>query len=286
MTQFDTPAGVISYDEDKHLYSIGDKALKSVTELAKEFAAMDTTWLEQHPEFAARGTAIHNELADYFDGNMELADLSDTAQEIAGQILRKDSFQTEILVYNIEKGYAGTVDLVSVVDKKVEYIIDFKSGTTVNMAYYTAQLNLYRLALESMGVDVSKTRMFIVNPERTIEIPVRDWDYLKEMSKGYVPDDETQTKIDKLEYEIKCLEEYVNRYDELKKELQTLLCEKLSESGNKFYYGKQYTFTYTQPTTRKTLDQSLVAEKLGDEYDNCFKESTVKATVRMTKIGE
>jgi hypothetical protein len=278
--------GKIIYDPDAHLYELDGKPLLSVTELAKRFSKMNTEWLEAHPEYAERGTVIHNELAEYYDGNKDFADLSDTAQEIAGQCIPDGTQQTEVLVVNKIKGYAGTVDMVFCSDHKITKIVDFKSGTTVNMKYYICQLNLYRLALIEMGVDCTGVEMLIINPERTIKIPLKSWEECKNIAAGYEPDEETALTIEQCETELKELETYVDRYNKVKKYLQDLLATKMEETNTKSYIGNRYSYSYVAGSTRKTLDTDLVKQKLGNDYDSCVKETTTKASVRMTTIGE
>lgn len=278
--------GKIIYDPEAHLYELDGKPLLSVTELAKRFSKMNTEWLEAHPEYAERGTIIHNELAEYYDGDKDFADLSETAQEIAGQCVPDGTQQTEVLVVNQIKGYAGTVDMVFCSDHKITKIVDFKSGTTVNMKYYICQLNLYRLALIEMGVDCTGVEMLIINPERTIKIPLKSWEECKNIAAGYEPDEETALTIEQCETELKELETYVDRYNKVKKYLQDLLATKMEETNTKSYIGNRYSYSYVAGSTRKTLDTDLVKQKLGNDYDNCVKETTTKASVRMTTIGE
>ena len=278
--------GKIIYDPDAHLYELDGKPLLSVTELAKRFSKMNTEWLEAHPEYAERGTVIHNELAEYYDGNKEFADLSETAQEIAGQCIPDGTQQTEVLVVNQVKGYAGTVDMVFCSDHKITKIVDFKSGTTVNMKYYICQLNLYRLALIEMGVDCTDVEMLIINPEKTIKIPLKSWEECKNIAAGYEPDEETALKIEQCETELEALETYVNRYNAVKEYLQELLKEKMAAADAKNFIGNTYSYSYVAGSTRKSLDTALVKEKLGDSYESCVKETTTKPSLRMTKIGD
>ena len=171
-------------------------------------------------------------------------------------------------------------------DHKITKIVDFKSGTAVNMKYYICQLNLYRLALIEMGVDCTGVEMLIINPEKTIKIPLKSWEECKNIAAGYEPDEETALTIEQCETELKELETYVERYNKVKKYLQELLATKMEETDTKNYIGNCYSYSYVAGSTRKTLDTELVKQKLGNDYDSCVKETTTKASVRMTTIGE
>ena len=54
---------MLEYNEELHQYTLDGDIVPSVTELAKKFSGLNTEWLEKHPEFAERGTIMHNQLA-------------------------------------------------------------------------------------------------------------------------------------------------------------------------------------------------------------------------------
>lgn len=278
----------IEYIEESHTYLFDGQPVKSVTELAKEFSHMDTSWLEAHPEYAERGTQIHNEISLFFSTGELPADLK--AVEILNRALvtiKAGKSQTEVLVYNTEHQYAGTVDLVEMDGKKCTTIVDFKSGISGNIKYYTCQLNLYRLAMESMGVDVSETKMLIINPAEVIEIPAKSWDELVNIvsADDLTLEEENINAVAQLEARLGFLAHFVDEYEETKKDLINLLTIKFEEQGKKKFESGKYKYTYVPGTTRRSLDTKLVKEKYGD-LDDCMKETTTKATIRFGKIGE
>ena len=96
---------MLHYDNENHVYTWNGERIPSITELAKKFSKMDTSWLEAHPEYAERGTEIHNELAEYFaeGSTMRLEDLKDEkSRKIAERIMRNKKWQSEVIVHNKE----------------------------------------------------------------------------------------------------------------------------------------------------------------------------------------
>lgn len=276
----------VEYIEESHTYLLDGQKVKSVTELAKEFSHLDTSWLEAHPEYAEQGTQIHNELSVFFSTGEE--PISVKAMEILNKTLatvKSSKSQTEVLVYNTEHQYAGTVDLVEMDGKKCTTIVDFKSGISGDIKYYTCQLNLYRLAMESMGVDVSETKMLIINPAEVIEIPVKTWDEVVNIvsDDDLILEEENLNAVAQLEARLEFLSHFVEEYEETKKDLTNLLTIKFEEKGKKKFDSGKYKYTYIPGATRKTLDKDLVKEKIGDEIESCMKETTTKATTRITK---
>jgi len=275
---------MIQYNEEKHEYTLNGEVVQSVTQLAKQFSGLDTTWLEAHPEFAERGTEMHNQLADWFINHTEPTD--EKAIAIAAQFERDPRQQNEVLVYNEQLKYAGTADMIVADGKKVLAIVDFKSNdnkSTRNRNYYTCQLNLYRLALESMGADVSEAQMLVVNPIAQHYIPVISWEDMQAMGEQDPLDDD----LADLEEELASLEGAHARYEEIKAELAEKLKQKYDgKTGNAT--GCYYNFVCTAPSQRRTFDQNRAKAIINndDAFESCFRVSNVSPSVRIKLKNE
>lgn len=276
---------MIQYNEEKHEYTLNGEIVPSVTQLAKQFSGLDTTWLEAHPEFAERGTEMHNQLAEYFTNGTEPTD--EKALDIICRLERDtDKQECEVLVYNEELKYAGTADMIVRDGKKILAIIDFKSSEntgTRNRNYYICQLNLYRLALESMGADVSKAQMVIVNPFTTHHIPAISWEDMQAMAEKDPLDDE----LAHLEEALAQLESAHARYEEIKAELVEKLKAKYDgKTGNAT--GVYYDFVCTATGQRKTFDQTRAKAIINndDAFESCFRVSNVSPSVRIKLKNE
>lgn len=279
---------MLHYDNENHVYTWNGERIPSITELAKKFSKMDTSWLEAHPEYAERGTEIHNELAEYFaeDSTMQLEDLKDEkSREIAKQIVRNKKWQSEVIVHNKELGYAGIMDLLYITDGKCLYLIDFKSGNTPNKKYCTCQLNLGRLALQDMGVDVSLCKMSIVTPLKSFDVPVMTWDEMVAMSEDdFTPDEDIANKIDALESRLMELLEYVELYEDTDKALRELMVQQMEASGASRYHTGYYSYSYSAPQVRRIMDNKKARELLGDRVEEAMKDSNISASVRVKKL--
>lgn len=279
---------MLHYDNKNHVYTWNGERIPSITELAKKFSKMDTSWLEAHPEYAERGTEIHNELAEYFakDSTMQLEDLQDEkSRAIAKRIMRNNKWQSEVIVHNKELGYAGIMDLLYVSDGKCLSLIDFKSGNTPNKKYCTCQLNLGRLALQDMGVDVSDCIMSIVTPQETFDVPAMTWDEMVSMSEDdFSPDEDVANKIDALEARLIELLEYVEEYEETDKALRELMVQQMEANGANRYHTGYYSYSYSAPQVRRIMDNKKAKELLGDRVEEAMKDSTISASVRVKKL--
>lgn len=274
----------IEYNEEKHEYMLDGAVVPSVTQLAKQFSGLDTTWLEAHPEFAERGTIMHNQLADWFVNGTVPTD--EKAIAIVARFKRDPKQQNEVLVYNKTLGYAGTADMIVADGKKIIAIIDFKSSnntSTRNKNYCACQLNLYRLALEDMGTDTSDVSMVIVNPMATHYCRKMTWEDMQELATADPLDDD----LAGLEEELLALEGAHAQYEEIK----ALLTEKLKAKYNGkegHVAGAYYTFTCTQSSQRKTFDQNRAKAIINndDAFESCFRMSNVSPSVRIKLKNE
>lgn len=276
----------IEYNEEKHEYTLDGVVVPSVTQLAKQFSGLDTTWLEAHPEFAERGTIMHNQLAEYFIKGTEPTD--EKALDIISrlEIDYNKQYDCEVLVYNRTLKYAGTADMIVRDGKKILAIIDFKSSdntSTRNRNYYTCQLNLYRLALGDMGADVSTVQLYIVNPITQHYVPIVSWEDMQAMAEKDPLDDE----LAGLEEELASLEGAHARYEEVKAEIVEKLKAKYDgKTGNAT--GVYYDFSCSPATQRKTFDQARAKAIINndDAFESCFRTSNVSPSVRIKLKNE
>jgi hypothetical protein len=249
---------------------------------------MDTSWLEKHPEYAERGTEIHNELAEYFaeGSHMRLEDLQDEkSRAIAVRVVRDKNWQSEVIVHNKELGYAGIMDLLYVSNGKCVSLLDFKSGNTPNKKYCACQLNLGRLALQDMGVDVSDCIMSIVTPQDTFDVPVMTWDEMVNMSEDdFCPDEDIVNKIDALEARLMELRGYVEEYEATDEALRELMVQQMEASGANRYHTGYYSYSYSAPQVRRIMDSKKAKELLGDRVEEAMKDSNISASVRIRKL--
>lgn len=277
----------IEYNEELHQYKIDGKIVPSVTELAKRFSGMNTDWLEKHPEFAERGTVMHNQLAEYYKNGTFPTDKK--AIDIIAMIPETESQQVEVLVYNKTLEYAGTVDMLVMDGKKCRCLIDFKSGENGNKRYYHCQLSLYLLALKDMGVDTSETKMFIVTPQTgaTAFEPL-SWEEMQSLCEDLLskadPESNDVKRIEFLEEQIGVLAPYVQKYNDFTRELKEKLSAVFNTTGTKQYTGAYFHFSMIPESTRKTFDTTKAKLLLGDKAKECEKETVVAGTIRMTEL--
>ena len=275
----------ITFNEQTHVYKLGDRELISVTQIASEICGIKPQYFKAGA--AAKGTDIHTELARYYDTTDSFSAKDFTLEDAAKMALflkREPDMKTEVIVWNDSLSYAGTCDLVRVVGNKVSDIVDFKSGS-VNKKYCTVQLSLYKLALESMGYDVSECRLRVISPKGITIIDGLSWKECWDLQRSEL-DPINKNEIDAIEIRMKELAPAVEEYKQLEEQLRATLLEQLEISGATQYTGRMFTATYVKPTTRVSLDSKRLKEEHPDIYESYSKETKVSGTIKLNEIKD
>ena len=149
----------LTFEEESHIYRLNGTEIPSVTTLMNPLSSsfyktVDPAVLERA---ARRGTAVHNANENYALYGIE--DISPAyAGYFAGFKEWWDKTQpvllaTESRVYHKILGYAGTEDLLCLINDRVT-MIDYKTSASVNQMLCGVQLEGYDRAFESHGIKV------------------------------------------------------------------------------------------------------------------------------------
>ncbi|MDL2248374.1 hypothetical protein LJB89_01605 [Tyzzerella sp. OttesenSCG-928-J15] len=151
--------GELAFDETTHTYTIDGLRIANVTEIIAPLGSPMSESLELVFEAAAeRGTILHKVLELFLTGDFDI----EYPDAYSGYIDAITLFMTENditpcqierPVYNEFLHYAGTPDLVCFFNGKTT-ILDYKFVAQVEKTKVKAQLNAYRLAYESIGIDI------------------------------------------------------------------------------------------------------------------------------------
>lgn len=153
----------LTFDEVRHIYRIAGETLPSVTTLMKP---MSDSYYKVIPDYvldkaAARGTAIHNAIENWIKFG-----IVDIRAEHRGYF---DAFRdwwdkrkptvigSEQRLYHKLLRYAGTGDLVCIIDDKIN-IIDYKTTSVLSEMLVRVQMEAYAKALESHGFHADEKR--------------------------------------------------------------------------------------------------------------------------------
>lgn len=278
-------ANKIVYNDETHTYTRDGEVLKTVTEIASEVCKINKNFFSA--QAAATGTDIHTELARYYDPKDSFCADDFTIEKAAQMALflkRAPSFLTEVIVYNNQFGYAGTVDLVSIVGNKVKMIVDFKSGR-VNRKYCTVQLSLYKLALEDMGYDCSEALCRVISPLGITNIEPLDWADVWDLAPSLLDYESEELNI--LEDTLKELRPAYEEYKRVEEQFRAKIQKQLESSGATKYSGYVFDVSYVAPSVRVGLDTTRLKAEQPEIYASYLKETKVSATVKLqTKTNE
>lgn len=280
-----TDEQIVKYDDKKHEYKLQGKKVPSVTELASDFAKLDKAWLAANPQYAARGTIVHAELAEYYSGEITADELKEPlSKEIIAHLEPHKDMRVENIVYNTGLGYCGTADLICVKGMRIYYVIDIKTGRTRSSLYEQCQLSLYLLALESMGYEIDDAILLILSPDGLTTYTPLSWEQMIDLDRGDLKvDDNIAQTIANLEQEMASLQPDVDRFNELNSQLKEILMGLFTDKEAQTYITDLYKFIFVKPSVRKGVD--TVALKADGIYDRYIKESPVAASVRIQQKG-
>lgn len=281
----------IWYDDKEHKYYNGDnEELVSVTSIASEICGINTDYLAHNEDVqraAVAGTNIHTELANYYDTELKQELESDAAKGIAKYLEPDPLFLPEQIVWNAERGYAGTADLVKLSNTTCHMIVDFKTMEEPNKKYCQIQLSLYRLALESMGYNCDETKLKIICPTGVIDLEPLTWDEMVALRKTELElDEDTKYQYDVIEQRLELLLPYVEEYKALEEAYKEHLMEDFEKNNAKKYTGSRYKATYVEPSVRVSLDTKRLKAEQPDIFESYKKETKTSGFIKLMKNGE
>ncbi len=154
----------LDFDEKPHIYKLGGIQIPSVSEIMEplsqsEYGAIDRKVLQRA---ADKGTDVHNAIENWLKFGIE-----DISPENEGYF---DAFMdwweqrnpeligSEVRVYHKLLRYAGTVDLIALIDGEVN-LIDFKTTHKLIEKNCGVQLEAYTQALASHGITIERKRI-------------------------------------------------------------------------------------------------------------------------------
>lgn len=150
-----------------------------------------------------KGTYIHNTIESLIDGieitpnNINEIEWYSEALKVKNEFVNNlnGELLSEVLVYNIDLGIAGQIDLLEVLEDGSVNIYDYKTNETIStksrygnkmlkelnylddcsLNHYQIQLNIYRYLLELKGIKVNSVKIIHINKDITVyDIPKDD----------------------------------------------------------------------------------------------------------------
>ena len=166
---------MVNFDADNHQYTANGEIIPSVTQVLSslhDFSSISPDVLENAKQ---RGTAIHAMVDLYINKKLDLSALDARLYgRLAAWIEFTNLYKPKIVgcekvVHSAKHGFAGTLDIVCLLEGKLS-LIDIKSSKA---AASTAGLQLagYQIAYEEMaGVKVSRRLAVILKDDGKFEV--------------------------------------------------------------------------------------------------------------------
>lgn len=165
----------LTFDETRHEYKLYGVIVPSVSEIIKPVSGAFYSGISKEVlEHAAdRGTAIHNAIETWIEFQMDTI-VDDSHRGYFNAFLKwwdekkPEPLATECRIYHKILRYAGTADLIAKIDGEI-VITDYKNSASVNEKSYSLQLEAYRQAFKSHGIEIEKKLILHLKPDGSWE---------------------------------------------------------------------------------------------------------------------
>lgn len=289
---------MIEFNEATHEYFNDGKKLISVTQLMRKHGlAPDYSMVNQAvlTAKAERGTLIHKEIEQFIKKGevgftSELNAFIEHIWESGVKIIQSETIAFNDIV-------AGTADLVLEDANGDRIIADIKTTATLHKESVSWQLSIYAKLLEQYGC--TKGQAFHFDKDGNLSVveiplkPIAEIERLLDCERN----GETYTqelKVSNLTLsELYSLEAYIEHCDLQKKqaedrakELRAMLLDEMEKQGVKTFENERIRLTYVAPQTRSTIDSARLKKDLPEIAEKYQKQTSVKASLKITLKGE
>lgn len=302
----------VKFDEVKHEYSVNNDVYISTTQLLQKYN-LSVDYGNIPPDVLAkaaeRGTAVHKNLEDRVNGSTTLigtdAEVTLFNDYITIHGIDLLTAKSEQIVYDTKYHVAGTVDF-QYLDAGGYVIADFKTTSTLHLDAVAWQLSIYNYLISQGDImmyyfNKLKVYHFTRGKLYVRDVYTVDYDAVEGLLKAHQKGDPTYTYVktvkvmsdgdkillDQLTDEISMYKENITR---LEQELNRILDSVKKNMIDKKDYStttNKNKLTYILPRARCTLNADKVKEYLtsqGENLNDYYNESTIKDSVRVTKL--
>jgi hypothetical protein len=148
---------VLSFHPGTHTYEVDGRPVVSVTQAMKRAGVIDTTW---YTEWARdRGTRVHKAIQYHCEGDLDTESVHASDWPYLKAFMRFElekgwePHETEMHVVDVDRGFAGTLDGLGMLDNKLT-IADYKTGPPTRAV--DIQLSGYAVALKAMTGQIAQ----------------------------------------------------------------------------------------------------------------------------------
>ena len=162
----------LTFDPQTHIYRLNDVPIPSVTQIMQPLSRHKYRDIDEETlnHAAERGTAVHSAI-EFYD-RYGLDECEEKARPYFEAYLawhrqyKPQVISNEQITWHKNLLYAGTVDMLAEIGDKVT-LVDFKTTATISDMLTTVQLEAYRRALETHGVDIQQKAILQLKPDGT-----------------------------------------------------------------------------------------------------------------------
>lgn len=292
----------VEFDAKKHEYIVNSVVVPSVTTIIRKvfgykYGTVRADILERA---AAKGTAVHEEIAEYLNnGTYGFSEEFDAVKAELETMKETPLLVEEILYAETKYGaFCGTADTFF----SNGLLIDYKTSRNLDKESVTRQLNMYAYQLIKAGYIVKNLEAWhlVGSKLRRVEVPLYPLEFTENIMRYYKSGKKAENdnellgaedvKDDKLENacnEIKKIDRQIEELQAKRDAIVNNLKDYFSLKNISDYTRGDMSLVYIPASVRKSFDSARFKREMGEtEYCKWMKESETKAQLRVKYKGE
>lgn len=172
----------LEFSDERHEYRVNGIKIPAVSAILEPLSSANYGTVSRSVlnRAAEKGTAVHNAIENWIKFGIE--DIDPAWQGYFDAFLQwwaenvPEPLGSEVRIYHRLLMYAGTCDLIAVIDGKT-VLVDYKTSAQVSAMVYGVQLEAYAQALEQLGVRIDRKLILHLKKDGTFaehEFPAKD----------------------------------------------------------------------------------------------------------------
>ena len=284
------------FNENMHLYTLGDKNLISCTELlskhhiTKSYDGVDKDLLEKAQNY---GTFIHKQFENYNKGleneleTPELYNYKVLCKNVVKEVLESEHRVNNDIV-------AGTCDFMYLGNDGLKHRVDFKTSTNVDTYGTQWQLSLYDY-LDNEKADILEIwHLDKITKEITImvvnKVEISNIERLLDCERNgelftnsvVILDNEELAKLEDIQKQIIVYETLKTKLEKDLDALKDKIKVAMRENNCKSFENDTIKITYVAPYEKTRVDTKALKEMYKDIYDKYTITTVAKDSVKIT----
>lgn len=293
----------VDFNQSTHTYTLDGKVLQGITKTLLDYACpgkYDGIPLPVLEEAARKGTLMHEQIETFetiFDGDKDAFPM-EPSQELQGYIsLMQENnltWQRQEYLVTDKKYFASAIDMVCTNDQDEICLVDFKRTSKLYTDSVTWQQSIYAALFEKQNPRKKVKHIYVMHlredKHKLVELKRHSTKEVDKLVADYLEGKEKQPEATDIELptlmrdvELRYIEvsAKISALQEEQDALKQRILEYMKENRQDSIKTRYATYSYIQPSERKTFDSTKFKAEHPEEYNSYQKVSKTKETIKI-----